>query len=258
MSWEMVDEGWGRKAADFATLSEPGNCREYVFMHHRLGVDSGLDLLDVACGSGLSIELARMRGATCSGIDAAQRLIAVAQLRNPDSDIRVGDMHALPWDDESFDVATSFRGIWGTTPDALADIRRVLIPGGRFAMTVWGNVGKSDGGWWLAPFLWAEMDKIENQADMVSLGHPGVGEQFLRDAGFAPEERFKVPFSMEAPDPETYARSLASTGPAYEAIQNIGEAAFLSQAAELAAERVRDGLPLRAEIELYGYIGAKH
>jgi hypothetical protein len=23
--WTVVDEGWGRKAADFATLSEPGN-----------------------------------------------------------------------------------------------------------------------------------------------------------------------------------------------------------------------------------------
>jgi hypothetical protein len=28
--WAAVDEGWGRKAVDFATLSEPGNCREYV------------------------------------------------------------------------------------------------------------------------------------------------------------------------------------------------------------------------------------
>src|SRR5215468_2921689 len=35
--WAMADEGWGRKAVDFATLSEPGNCREYVAMHHRLG-----------------------------------------------------------------------------------------------------------------------------------------------------------------------------------------------------------------------------
>ena len=28
--WRGVDEGWGRVAADFATLSEPSNCREYV------------------------------------------------------------------------------------------------------------------------------------------------------------------------------------------------------------------------------------
>src|SRR5438094_542793 len=95
--WLVVDEGWGRKAADFATLSEPGNWREYVTVHHRLGVDAGDRLLDVACGSGLAVELARIRGASCSGIDASARLVAVARDRNPDSDIRVGDMNALPW-----------------------------------------------------------------------------------------------------------------------------------------------------------------
>jgi hypothetical protein len=44
--------GLGRKAVDFATLSGRGNCREYVAVHHRLGVDAGDRLLDVACGSG--------------------------------------------------------------------------------------------------------------------------------------------------------------------------------------------------------------
>jgi hypothetical protein len=34
-TWAMVDEGWGRKAVDFSTLSEPGNCRGYVALHHR-------------------------------------------------------------------------------------------------------------------------------------------------------------------------------------------------------------------------------
>jgi hypothetical protein len=29
----VVDEGWGRRVADFATLSEPANCREYVAVH---------------------------------------------------------------------------------------------------------------------------------------------------------------------------------------------------------------------------------
>ena len=57
-AWRGVDEGWGRRAVDFATLSEPGNCREYVAMHHRLGVDRSDRLLDVACGSGLALELA--------------------------------------------------------------------------------------------------------------------------------------------------------------------------------------------------------
>src|ERR1700709_2763008 len=149
--WRGVDEGWGRRAADFASLAEPANCREYVAMHQHLGVASGTRLLDVAWGSGLAIELASARGATCAGIDASHRLVAVAQDRTPDADIRVGDMHALPWADESFDVVTSFRGIWGTTPDAVAEVRRVLRPGGRLGLTVWGHVKASAGRWALAP-----------------------------------------------------------------------------------------------------------
>lgn len=123
--WTVVDEGWGRRrAADFSTLSEPRNCLEYVSVHHMLGVDAGDRALDVACGSGLAVELARLRGATCAGIDASVRLVAVARLRNPDSDIRVGDMHQLPWRDGDFDVVTSFRGVWGTTPTVVLEMYR--------------------------------------------------------------------------------------------------------------------------------------
>ena len=106
-----MDEGWGRRVVDFATLSEPGNCRKYV-SPYTIGSAwmPGDRLLDVACGSGLAVELARLRGASCSGMDASARLVAVARDRNPGCDIRVGDMHALPWDPASFDVVTSFRG----------------------------------------------------------------------------------------------------------------------------------------------------
>lgn len=253
----MVDEGWGRRAVDHATIAEPSNSREYVFVHSRLGVGPGDRLLDVACGSGLALELARMRGAECAGIDASHRLIEIARDRNPGSDVRVGDMHDLPWEAESFDIATSFRGIWGTTPGALADVRRVLRPGGRVAMTVWGNVSKSPGSWMFLPFRWAADAKVDNQAQMVSLGRPGVGEAFLAEGGFEPEERFVVPFFMEYADPDSYARGLVSSGPAYEAILNIGEAEFRARARALAAEHVREGLPLRAQIELFGYIGVK-
>jgi SAM-dependent methyltransferase len=252
--WLGVDEGWGRKAVDFATLSELGNCREYVALHQHLGVGSGDDLLDMACGSGLALELARARGATCAGIDASQRLAAVARDRNPGSDVRVGDMNNLPWDDDSFDVVTSFRGVWGTTPDAVTEAGRVLRPGGRFGMTVWGHIKASPGAWALTPFRLAAQPKVENQAAMVALGRPGVGEQVLAEAGFADARRVEVPFVWEFPDPEMYARSLAATGPAYEAIQNVGEAEFYRTSIEVASAQVREGLPLRAEILVVGYL----
>jgi SAM-dependent methyltransferase len=255
--WTTVDEGWGRAAVDFATLSEPGNCREYVAVHHRLGVDAGQRLLDVACGSGLAVELARLRGASCCGIDASDRLVAVARDRNPGCDIRAGDMNALPWDRESFDVVTSFRGIWGTTPGAVAEIYRVLRPGGRAGITVWGHLKASPGAWALAPFRLAAAEKVGNQAVMVSLGRPGAGEQLLASHGFVAVERVEVPFAWEFADPEVYARALAATGPAYEAIQNVGEAEFHRAAVEQAQARLRDGLPIRAEINVVGYLARK-
>ncbi len=255
--WTMVDEGWGRKAVDFATLSELGNLREYVTVHHRLGIDAGDRLLDVACGSGLAMELARLRGASCSGIDASSRLVAVARDRNPGCDIQVGDMHAMPWDRASFDVVTSFRGIWGTTPDAIGEIARVLRPGGRVGITVWGHLKVSPGAWALAPFRLATQEKVDNQAAMVSLGRPGAGEQLLQSCGFVDIERLEVPFVWEFADPQLYARALASTGPAFEAVQNVGEAEFHRAAVEQAQEHLREGLPLRAELKVVGYLARK-
>jgi|SRR5947209_11519880 len=255
--WSVVDEGWGRRAVDFATLSEPGNCREYVSVHHVLRVDAGDRLLDVACGSGLAIELARLRGASCAGIDASDRLIAVARDRNPDADIRVGDMHDLPWSHGEFDVATSFRGIWGTTPDAVMEMFRVLRPGGRVGITVWGHLKLSPGAWALAPFRLAAQAKVENQAAMVSLGRPGAGEQLLASCGFVEVERHDIPFAWEFSDPDIFARALASTGPAYEAIQNVGEPAFMSAAVEQARQQMREGLPLRADIRVVAYVARK-
>ena len=256
-AWRLVDEGWGRKAVDFATLSEPGNCREYVSVHHHLGVNEGDRLLDVACGAGLAIELAELRGASCAGVDASSRLVAIARERSKSADIRVGDMHALPWDDNSFDVATSFRGIWGSTPAAVVEIFRVLRSDGRFGLTVWGHLKVSPGAWALAPLRLADEVKVQNQAAMVALGRPGVGEKLLHDCGFVDIRRVSVAFAWEFPDPDVYARALASTGPAYEAILNVGEETFLTAAREQAMQFEREGLPLRAEIDVVAYLARK-
>ncbi|MEO5652339.1 MAG: methyltransferase domain-containing protein [Marmoricola sp.] len=255
--WQLVDEGWGRKVVDFATLAEPSQCREYVALHHQLAVDKDERLLDLACGAGLALELASLRGARCAGIDASPRLIKVARDRLPGADIRVGDMQALPWEDASFEVVTSFRGIWGTTPQALDEAHRVLAPGGRLGFTVWGHIKASPGAWALSPFRLAAEPKVANQAAMVALGRPGVGEDLLARHGFVDVERVSIPFAWEFPDPETYARALASTGPAYEAIQAVGEEEFLRAAEAVAAERVRDGLPLRASIDVIAYLARK-
>ena len=105
----------------------------------RTGVGSGTRYLDIACGSGLALQLASERGATATGLDASKRLGAIAAARSPGADVRNGDMFALSFADASFDVATSFRGIWGNCLKALQEARRVVRSGGRVGLSFWGH-----------------------------------------------------------------------------------------------------------------------
>jgi hypothetical protein len=92
-------------------------------------------------------------------------------------------------------------------------------------------------------------DKIRS-VDSLSQGAYAEGGSW--DAGER-SAAADVPFVAEFVDPDIYARMLASTGPGYEAIQNVGEAAF-ADAANEAIAHLREGLPLRAELALVGYL----
>ena len=92
---------------------------------------------------------------------------------------------------------------------------------------------------------------------MVALGRPGAGEELLARYGFVDIERHDIPFVAEFADPEVYARAISSVGPAHEAIENIGEEAFVRSAIDIARQRVRDGLPLRAPIAAWAICARK-
>src|SRR5947209_15907025 len=92
---------------------------------------------------------------------------------------------------------------------------------------------------------------------MVLVVRLGVGSDVLVSHGSAAIEGVAIPFAWEFADPELYARAVAASGPAYEAIQNVGEAEFRRAAVEQAQQQLRDGLPLRAELNVVGYFARK-
>ena len=96
----------------------------------------GSDVLDLACGTGDLAFAAARDGAAVVGLDITPRMLALARGRpewTPRVRLAAGDMTTLPLPSARFDVATTGYGLRNVPdlPSALAEIRRVLRPGGR-------------------------------------------------------------------------------------------------------------------------------
>ena len=101
---------------------------------------AGRRVLDAGCGSGPLFAALRDRGAIVSGFDKSAGMIELARRRlGDDADLQVADLgRPLPFTDGAFDdviasLVLHFLEDW-TAP--LAELRRVLKPGGRLIASV--------------------------------------------------------------------------------------------------------------------------
>jgi SAM-dependent methyltransferase len=256
MGWEEAGRGWGANALEWAYLFEPYSRPANELLFDKLRVNGGERLLDVACGSGFAAQLAARRGASVTGVDAADALIAIARSRTPDADFRVGDMFSLPFADNSFDVVTSFNGIWKGCEAALEQARRVLVPGGRLGLTFWGSFKRLG----LMPYFVKVIELSPPEHGTASMeqgdtGRPGVVEAMLAATGFDLTDRGVLTVVNEWPDVETAVRALAAAGPSVPAITAVGYEQFCdalrAAIAPLNDERV--GLRISSE---FGWVTA--
>lgn len=227
MGWESSGLAWGERALDWAYLFEPYSRPSNTDLLDRLDVGAGTRLLDIACGSGQAVRMAADRGAQVSGLDASEALVEIARARTPEADLRTGDMFALPFDDDAFDVATSFNGIWKGCEDALREARRVVRPGGTVGFTFWGSPNRMG----LRPYFAAirelsPPDHAQATGQQGETGRPGVAEQMLAEAGLEPLDRGVVTVTNEWPDVATAVRALVAAGPALPALRAVGEERF--------------------------------
>lgn len=107
------------------------------------GATAGLQVLDVACGTGVVAVTAAQRGARVAGLDLAPALLARAranaELAGVAVEFREGDVEALPYGDEEFDLVLSqFGHMFGPRPAVtVSEMLRVLKPGGYVAFSTW-------------------------------------------------------------------------------------------------------------------------
>lgn len=131
-------EGWAL-FAPLETLTTPpaGALVEFA----RIARDE--QVLDVACGTGVVAVTAARRGAQVRALDLSPVLLEHARhnatLAGVEIEFTEGDVEALPYADHTFDVVTSqFGHMFGPRPAVtIAEMLRVLKPGGRIAFSTW-------------------------------------------------------------------------------------------------------------------------
>jgi SAM-dependent methyltransferase len=176
---------WGTDPQAWAELGESHNRPLFEAVLDAAGTGPGTRLLDVGCGSGLTLVLAAGRGAVPSGADISPGLLAIARDRLPRADLREADIESLPFGDAAFDAVTGVNAFQfaGDPRRALREAARVTRPGGRVVASLFAAPERSQGT--VAHEAMSALIPPERAGDHApyALSAPGNLEAALRDAG---------------------------------------------------------------------------
>ena len=176
---------WGTDPRAWAELAESHNRPLFEAVLEAAAVGPGMAVLDVGCGSGLTLVLAAERGAVASGVDISPGLLAIARDRLPRADLREADMESLPFGDAAFDAVTGVNAFQfaGDPRRALREAARVTRPGGRVVASLFAAPERSQGT--LAHEAMTALTPPERAADHApyALSAPGNLEASLVSAG---------------------------------------------------------------------------
>ncbi|HEY1511993.1 MAG TPA: methyltransferase domain-containing protein [Solirubrobacteraceae bacterium] len=191
--WEFASSGWGKRAQ---RMREAGMAVS-TWLIEQLSLQPGQRLLELAAGPGdtgfLAAELIAP-GGTLITSDATEGMLAVARERAQQFDVKNVEFKQLQieWIDlptASVDAIVCRWGYMLTVDPAagMSDARRVLKPGGRFAIAVWDRAPENP--WATIPteafVQGGYLDPPERGGvGMFALADPDVLQQMLEDAGF--------------------------------------------------------------------------
>ncbi|MGD9936109.1 MAG: class I SAM-dependent methyltransferase [Methanoregulaceae archaeon] len=133
-------------------------------------------LLDIGCGTGLFVERYIERGGQGIGLDISQKMIERGRDRAPSADWTVGTGESLPFQDNTFDAVSSLLAFsyFKDPQGMLAEVYRVLRPGGRVALCTLGR-----------NFLTAGLPAIHTLGELARVRQVGMGsfgEHYYSDA----------------------------------------------------------------------------
>jgi SAM-dependent methyltransferase len=138
VSFDVAADAYDRFMGRYSRLLSPQ-------MADLAGIEAGQRVLDVGCGPGaLTGELVRRLGADAvTAVDPSEPFVEAVRARHPGVTVLQASAEALPFDDDSFDVALAQLVVhFMSDPVAgLAEMRRVTRPGGAVVACVWDLAG---------------------------------------------------------------------------------------------------------------------
>jgi SAM-dependent methyltransferase len=131
--------GWSERATGYRRLTATITLALAGPLLDAAAVGSGTRVLDAGCGPGVVCGLAAARGAAPTGVDVAPGMLAEARRRLPEVAFVEADLVALPFASGSFDACVGgFVLNHLPAPEAaVAELARVLAPGGTLALSLW-------------------------------------------------------------------------------------------------------------------------
>jgi SAM-dependent methyltransferase len=210
-SAERWGQLWGARPADWA-VSEDLQLPTYEAALDRVGVHPGDRVLDVGSGVGAFLRMIAERGGDPYGLDASESLVDFARGRLPGADIRVGEMEALPWEDETFDLVTGFNSFFFANDmvAALREAGRVAKPAAPVVIQVWGAHENCDFEAMkqiARPYLPPRPPDAPQDPDFA---RPGALQALASAAGLAPESEFTSTWAAVYPDDDTLGRAMVA------------------------------------------------
>jgi SAM-dependent methyltransferase len=235
---------WGARAKDWANLQEGCFRPVYDAVLTRCAVSKATRYLDAGCGAGMAAQMAAERGAAVTGIDASTALLEIARSRVPNGDFGVGDLEALPYSDDAFDVVTGFNSFQyaGNPIIALGEARRVTKSEGKLVIMTWGDPAKMDAASLVTALRPLMPPPPPGAPGPFALSDETALRKFATDAKLTPIETFDVDSPFTYSDEATGIRALNSSGVAARAMGNTSEAAVTdAHRKALAPFRQQDG-----------------
>ncbi|WP_409179803.1 class I SAM-dependent methyltransferase [Amycolatopsis sp. VS8301801F10] len=135
------------RAAAATAVEQPVHLDGVAEVAEALRLDPGNRLLDLACGrGGYGLEIASRTGARLIGIDFAPAALDQARgFGTGAAEFRLGEFADTALPDDSVDAVVCVDAIqFQPTAAAFEEMRRVLRPGGRVALTTWEAVDHAD------------------------------------------------------------------------------------------------------------------